>query len=183
MWVHHLPGWDTVIHLSHVAGAQGYVHLEVLTLCRVQIGALRSTQPQSLSPLIVGFFSNLHFSFVISLVPRKEPQDLTSLTETKTSANLSWKEIPSADQRGFLTHYTLCILKVPSQDEVKGPRSLCSFLHNHFVELNERKKKDIVYSDWIICQMFSQWDNWTSLSLSTWMQLYVFPHLNFIRVP
>nr|XP_040041288.1 oncostatin-M-specific receptor subunit beta [Gasterosteus aculeatus aculeatus] len=78
-------------------------------------------------------------------VPRKEPQDLTSLTETKTSANLSWKEIPSADQRGFLTHYTLCILKVPSQDEVKECRNISASVTEHYVEnLLPGGKYDIV---------------------------------------
>ncbi|XP_034069039.1 interleukin-31 receptor subunit alpha-like isoform X2 [Gymnodraco acuticeps] len=50
--------------------------------------------------------------------PLREPQDFIAFSETHTS-NLSWKAIPSADQRGFLTHYSLCSVKVSSQDERK----------------------------------------------------------------
>ncbi|KAF3835255.1 hypothetical protein F7725_027813 [Dissostichus mawsoni] len=51
--------------------------------------------------------------------PLREPQDFIAFSETHTSTNLSWKAIPSADQRGFLTHYSLCSVKVSSQDERK----------------------------------------------------------------
>ncbi|KAL6108134.1 il12rb1 [Pungitius sinensis] len=67
-------------------------------------------------------------------VPRSEPQDLTSLRETQTSADLSWKEIPPVDQRGFLTHYTLCSVKVSSQDEVKECRNISASLTKHCLE-------------------------------------------------
>ncbi|XP_010785538.1 interleukin-31 receptor subunit alpha isoform X2 [Notothenia coriiceps] len=50
--------------------------------------------------------------------PLREPQDFIAFSETDTS-NLSWKAIPSTDQRGFLTHYSLCSVKVSSQDERK----------------------------------------------------------------
>ncbi|XP_063747203.1 uncharacterized protein LOC134869481 isoform X2 [Eleginops maclovinus] len=52
-------------------------------------------------------------------VPLRKPQDFIAFSETHTSAHLSWKAIPSADQRGFLTHYSLCSVKVSSQDERK----------------------------------------------------------------
>ncbi|XP_034069023.1 interleukin-12 receptor subunit beta-1-like isoform X2 [Gymnodraco acuticeps] len=51
--------------------------------------------------------------------PQREPQNFTAFSETHTSSNLSWKAIPSADQRGFLTHYSLCSVKDSSQDERK----------------------------------------------------------------
>ncbi|XP_063747661.1 leukemia inhibitory factor receptor-like isoform X3 [Eleginops maclovinus] len=49
-------------------------------------------------------------------VPLREPQEFMAFGETYTSTNLSWKAIPSADQRGFLTHYSLCSVKVSSDD-------------------------------------------------------------------
>ncbi|XP_034002315.1 interleukin-6 receptor subunit beta-like isoform X2 [Trematomus bernacchii] len=51
--------------------------------------------------------------------PLREPQDFIAFSETHNSTNLSWKAIPSTDQRGFLTHYSLCSVKVSSQDERK----------------------------------------------------------------
>ncbi|XP_034002276.1 uncharacterized protein LOC117495234 isoform X2 [Trematomus bernacchii] len=51
--------------------------------------------------------------------PQREPKDFSAFNETHTSTDLSWKAIPSADQRGFLTHYSLCSVKVSSQDERK----------------------------------------------------------------
>uniref|UniRef100_A0A3Q1C9K5 Fibronectin type-III domain-containing protein n=1 Tax=Amphiprion ocellaris TaxID=80972 RepID=A0A3Q1C9K5_AMPOC len=44
--------------------------------------------------------------------PAKEPQDLIAFNEAQSSANLSWKAIPYKDQRGFLTHYKLCRVKI-----------------------------------------------------------------------
>uniref|UniRef100_A0AAQ5ZG98 Fibronectin type-III domain-containing protein n=1 Tax=Amphiprion ocellaris TaxID=80972 RepID=A0AAQ5ZG98_AMPOC len=52
--------------------------------------------------------------------PAKEPQDLIAFNEAQSSANLSWKAIPYKDQRGFLTHYKLCRVKIGSQDEPEG---------------------------------------------------------------
>uniref|UniRef100_A0AAQ4NT56 Fibronectin type-III domain-containing protein n=1 Tax=Gasterosteus aculeatus aculeatus TaxID=481459 RepID=A0AAQ4NT56_GASAC len=80
-------------------------------------------------------------------VPRKEPQDLTSLTETKTSANLSWKEIPSADQRGFLTHYTLSLCNCMfSHISISSEcRNISASVTEHYVEnLLPGGKYDIV---------------------------------------
>ncbi|XP_008277613.1 leukemia inhibitory factor receptor [Stegastes partitus] len=49
--------------------------------------------------------------------PVKEPQDFIAFSEAQSSANLSWKAIPYNSQRGFLTHYSLCRVKISSQDE------------------------------------------------------------------
>ncbi|TKS74379.1 Leukemia inhibitory factor receptor [Collichthys lucidus] len=50
-------------------------------------------------------------------VPLSEPQHFTPFDETQTSVSLSWKWIPSVAQQSFLTHYSLCIVKISSQDE------------------------------------------------------------------
>ncbi|XP_051803611.1 uncharacterized protein il12rb1, partial [Acanthochromis polyacanthus] len=49
--------------------------------------------------------------------PAKEPQGLLVFNEAHSSVNLSWKTIPYKEQRGFLTHYRLCRVKISSQDE------------------------------------------------------------------
>ncbi|XP_068591019.1 leukemia inhibitory factor receptor [Cebidichthys violaceus] len=64
-------------------------------------------------------------------VPLREPQDLIAFSETHTSVDLSWKGIPSVDQRGFLTHY---ILKVSSQDELKECCNISASLLKHRLE-------------------------------------------------
>lgn len=46
--------------------------------------------------------------------PHGTPQNFSVVSETETSVNLSWKPIASADQRGFLTHYRLCSVKMNS---------------------------------------------------------------------
>uniref|UniRef100_A0A671V1S4 Fibronectin type-III domain-containing protein n=1 Tax=Sparus aurata TaxID=8175 RepID=A0A671V1S4_SPAAU len=48
--------------------------------------------------------------------PRIKPQNFTHSSETDNSVNLSWKAIPPADQRGFLTHYSLCSVKISSPE-------------------------------------------------------------------
>ncbi|XP_075944284.1 oncostatin-M-specific receptor subunit beta isoform X1 [Anarhichas minor] len=63
-------------------------------------------------------------------VPLREPQDFIASSDTHT-ADLSWKGIPSVDQRGFLTHY---ILKVSSQDELKECRNISASLLKHRLE-------------------------------------------------
>ncbi|XP_037627105.1 interleukin-12 receptor subunit beta-1 isoform X1 [Sebastes umbrosus] len=67
-------------------------------------------------------------------VPLREPQDFRTFSETHTSANLSWKAIPSVDQRGFLTHYSLCSVKISSQDEPKECRNISASLTKHRLE-------------------------------------------------
>ncbi|XP_059196387.1 interleukin-12 receptor subunit beta-1 [Centropristis striata] len=57
-------------------------------------------------------------------VPLIKPQDFTAFGETQTSANFSWEAIPSVEQRGFLTHYSLCSVKISLQEEPKGVKSL-----------------------------------------------------------
>nr|XP_020512174.1 leukemia inhibitory factor receptor-like isoform X1 [Labrus bergylta] len=49
--------------------------------------------------------------------PLTEPQHFSASDETHCSVNLSWQEIPYEEQRGFLTHYSLCREKISSQDE------------------------------------------------------------------
>ncbi|KAM8875142.1 uncharacterized protein il12rb1 isoform 2-T2 [Spinachia spinachia] len=67
-------------------------------------------------------------------VPQREPQDFASFRETQTSADLSWKEIPSADRQVFLTHYTLCSVRVSSQDEVEECRNISASLTKYRLE-------------------------------------------------
>lgn len=43
--------------------------------------------------------------------PVSFPQHFIAFGETQYSANLSWKPIPMVHQRGFITHYKLCIVK------------------------------------------------------------------------
>ncbi|XP_068446250.1 leukemia inhibitory factor receptor [Clinocottus analis] len=66
--------------------------------------------------------------------PLREPQDLIGLSEKQTSVDLSWKEIPFEDQRGFLTHYILCSVKVSSQYEPKECCNISAFVTKHQLE-------------------------------------------------
>ncbi|KAF6734362.1 Interleukin-12 receptor subunit beta-1 [Oryzias melastigma] len=50
-------------------------------------------------------------------VPNKEPQDFIVSHETQNSAQIFWKPVPYEHQRGFLTHYSLCIVKINSQKD------------------------------------------------------------------
>ncbi|XP_051232472.1 leukemia inhibitory factor receptor isoform X7 [Dicentrarchus labrax] len=67
-------------------------------------------------------------------VPLREPQDFTPSSETDHSVDLSWKAIPSVDQRGFLTHYSLCRVKISSQEEHKDCQNISASLINHRLE-------------------------------------------------
>uniref|UniRef100_UPI0037E731E1 oncostatin-M-specific receptor subunit beta n=1 Tax=Semicossyphus pulcher TaxID=241346 RepID=UPI0037E731E1 len=58
--------------------------------------------------------------------PLTAPQDFNAFGETLTSTNLSWKAIPTGDQRGFLKHYSLCSVKISSQDESGASQPLTS---------------------------------------------------------
>nr|XP_020467655.1 uncharacterized protein LOC109966833 isoform X2 [Monopterus albus] len=51
--------------------------------------------------------------------PCEKPQDFIAFSETGSSANLSWRAIPLVNQRGFLTHYRLCSMKINPGDEPK----------------------------------------------------------------
>ncbi|KAM7388002.1 hypothetical protein PAMP_024206 [Pampus punctatissimus] len=66
-------------------------------------------------------------------VPRK-PQNFITFGETHNSAYLSWKAIPSVDQRGFLTHYKLCSVKISSQDEQKECHNISASLIKYRLE-------------------------------------------------
>ncbi|XP_049444769.1 uncharacterized protein il12rb1 isoform X1 [Epinephelus fuscoguttatus] len=67
-------------------------------------------------------------------VPRIEPQNLRAFGETQSSASFSWTAIPTADQRGFLTHYILCSEKISSQDEQKECHNVSASLTEHRLE-------------------------------------------------
>lgn len=71
-----------------------------------------------------------------SSAPRIKPQNFTHSSETDNSVNLSWKAIPPADQRGFLTHYSLCSVKISSPEVRKGVMSL--FFLYPFVAFSRR---------------------------------------------
>ncbi|XP_054459191.1 leukemia inhibitory factor receptor isoform X2 [Anoplopoma fimbria] len=66
-------------------------------------------------------------------VPLREPQEL-AFSATHTSVDLSWKAIPSVDQRGFLTHYILCSVKFSSQDNQKECSNISASLIKHHLE-------------------------------------------------
>ncbi|XP_069009458.1 interleukin-31 receptor subunit alpha [Embiotoca jacksoni] len=63
-----------------------------------------------------------------------EPQDFIAFSETHSSANLSWKEITYKDQRGFLTHYNLCSVKISSQVEPKECYNVSTSLTKYHLE-------------------------------------------------
>ncbi|CAB1412965.1 unnamed protein product [Pleuronectes platessa] len=66
--------------------------------------------------------------------PLREPQDITVFGQTHNSANLSWKAIPSKDQRGFLTHYSLCSVKMGSRDEARECHNISASLRKFSLE-------------------------------------------------
>ncbi|XP_047198337.1 uncharacterized protein LOC118119117 [Hippoglossus stenolepis] len=66
--------------------------------------------------------------------PRREPQDITVFGQTHNSANLSWKAITSEDQRGFLTHYSLCSVKMGSRDEMRECHNISASLRKYSLE-------------------------------------------------
>ncbi|XP_028443755.1 interleukin-12 receptor subunit beta-2 [Perca flavescens] len=67
-------------------------------------------------------------------VPSKKPQDFISFSETHTSVNLSWKAIPFADQKGYLTHYRLCSVTISSQDVLKACFNISALLMKYRLE-------------------------------------------------
>lgn len=67
-------------------------------------------------------------------VPLREPQNLTAFAETHNSANLSWKAIPTADQRGFLTHYSLCRVNMSSQNKTTVCGNISASLVTYHLE-------------------------------------------------
>ncbi|XP_073332158.1 interleukin-6 receptor subunit beta isoform X2 [Pagrus major] len=66
--------------------------------------------------------------------PRIIPQDFTASRETHNSVDLSWKAIPLADQQGFLTHYSLCSVKIISPEAQKECRNISASLINYHLE-------------------------------------------------
>ncbi|XP_028259602.1 leukemia inhibitory factor receptor [Parambassis ranga] len=67
-------------------------------------------------------------------VPLSTPLDFTVFSETHNSAHLSWKPIPYEDQRGFITHYNLCITKIDTQHELIGCYNISSSLLKYRLE-------------------------------------------------
>ncbi|CAK6972127.1 interleukin-6 receptor subunit beta [Scomber scombrus] len=68
-------------------------------------------------------------------VPDRAPQDFIAFNETYSSAELSWKAIPFANQRGFLTHYILCSVQISSQDKQEGEcHNISDSLTSHHLE-------------------------------------------------
>ncbi|XP_040896440.1 uncharacterized protein il12rb1 isoform X2 [Toxotes jaculatrix] len=66
--------------------------------------------------------------------PSREPQEFVAFSETHNSADLSWKAIATMDQRGFLTHYSLCSVKISSQDEPKDCHNISASLQTYHLE-------------------------------------------------
>ncbi|XP_030288211.1 interleukin-6 receptor subunit beta-like isoform X3 [Sparus aurata] len=66
--------------------------------------------------------------------PRIKPQNFTHSSETDNSVNLSWKAIPPADQRGFLTHYSLCSVKISSPEVRKECLNISASVINYRLE-------------------------------------------------
>ncbi|KAM9358382.1 interleukin-12 receptor subunit beta-2 [Symphorus nematophorus] len=62
------------------------------------------------------------------------PQGFSASSETHSSVMLSWKAIPTVDQRGFLTHYSLCGMKISSKDEPEVCYNISASLTKHRLE-------------------------------------------------
>ncbi|XP_068599590.1 uncharacterized protein il12rb1 [Brachionichthys hirsutus] len=67
-------------------------------------------------------------------VPVRAPRDFIAFGETYNSVNLSWKAIPTEDQRGFHTHYSLCSVKISPEQEMRTCRNISASLLNHRLE-------------------------------------------------
>ncbi|KAM8744687.1 uncharacterized protein il12rb1 isoform 2-T2 [Acanthopagrus schlegelii] len=66
--------------------------------------------------------------------PRIKPQNFTHSGETDNSVDLSWRAIPPADQRGFLTHYSLCSVKISSPEARKECLNISASVVNYRLE-------------------------------------------------
>ncbi|XP_071342100.1 interleukin-12 receptor subunit beta-1 isoform X2 [Trachinotus anak] len=66
--------------------------------------------------------------------PSRKPQDLTAFSDSHNSAMLSWTPISSEHQRGFLTHYNLCSVKISSQDGLEECRTISASLTKYRLE-------------------------------------------------
>ncbi|XP_068175991.1 uncharacterized protein il12rb1 isoform X2 [Antennarius striatus] len=67
-------------------------------------------------------------------VPLSAPRDFIAFGETYNSVNLSWKAIPTEEQQGFHTHYSLCSVKVSPVQDLKKCYNLSTSLLNHHLE-------------------------------------------------
>ncbi|XP_041861141.1 tyrosine-protein phosphatase Lar [Melanotaenia boesemani] len=67
-------------------------------------------------------------------VATRGPRDFRASDETDTSVHLSWKAIAYEHQRGFITHYKLCRVKISSQDEPKKCFNISTSVTKHHLE-------------------------------------------------
>uniref|UniRef100_A0A8C6MF86 Fibronectin type-III domain-containing protein n=1 Tax=Nothobranchius furzeri TaxID=105023 RepID=A0A8C6MF86_NOTFU len=65
--------------------------------------------------------------------PNKEPQYDKTVPKTH-SVSLSWKEISYEHHRGFLTHYSLCSMKISPQKEPKECFTISASMTEHHLE-------------------------------------------------
>ncbi|XP_016896930.1 uncharacterized protein il12rb1 isoform X2 [Cynoglossus semilaevis] len=75
--------------------------------------------------------------------PHGTPQNFSVVSETETSVNLSWKPIASADQRGFLTHYRLCSVKMNSDQSTECHNISATLTKYHLENLTPGARYDI----------------------------------------
>ncbi|XP_056233515.1 interleukin-12 receptor subunit beta-1 isoform X2 [Seriola aureovittata] len=66
--------------------------------------------------------------------PHREPQVFAAINDAHNSALLSWKATASEHQQGFLTHYSLCSVKVSSQEGQEGCRNISASLTEYCLE-------------------------------------------------
>lgn len=71
-------------------------------------------------------------------VPLTEPQSFNISGESSNSVNLSWEAIPIGKRRGFLSHYSLCSLKINSEQKDEGPTF---HFHHDYVSIGEEPHK------------------------------------------
>lgn len=75
--------------------------------------------------------------------PNSYPQHFITSQETHNSASLSWQPIPTVHQRGFITHYELCIVKASSEVSSEGEEEEKSPCRNISASLKEYKLEDL----------------------------------------
>lgn len=84
-------------------------------------------------------FSSFFFKMVpLFSVPLTEPQSFNISAESSNSVNLSWEAIPIGKCRGFLSHYSLCSLKINSEQKDEGPTF---HFHHDYVAIGEEPHK------------------------------------------
>ncbi|XP_022593671.1 interleukin-12 receptor subunit beta-1 isoform X2 [Seriola dumerili] len=66
--------------------------------------------------------------------PQREPQVFAAINDAHNSAILSWKATASEHQRGFRTHYSLCSMKISSQEGQEECRNISASLTKYHLE-------------------------------------------------